>query len=135
VDVRIRFVLRIVEERAGALDLSSKQLGGLLGLGEARLLRLFSSEVGKAFRSHLREVRMTRAAEMLTNFALPIKTISSRCGYSTVSNFHRDFKMVHGTSPMQMRLLKMGLNTTSDQMNLVVCSQDRLLADRRPAVM
>lgn len=114
-DVRIRLVLRIIEEHAGALDLSPAQLGGLLGLGEARLLRLFNSEVGKTFRSHLRDVRMTRAAEMLTNYALPIKMIASRCGYSAVSNFHRDFRIVHGTSPTRMRLFKMGHNTSAER--------------------
>ena len=119
-DVRIRLVLRIIDERAGALDISSRQLGELLGLSEARLLRLFSSEVGKAFRSHLREVRMTQAAEMLTNYAVPIKSIAARYGYTEVSNFHRDFKIVHGTSPMRMRLLKMSLNTPPDGLNHLV---------------
>lgn len=116
-DVRIRLVLRIIEERAGALDLSPAQLGSLLGLGEARLLRLFNSEVGRTFRSHLRDVRMTRAAEMLTNYALPIKMIASRCGYSAVSNFHRDFRIVHGTSPTRMRLVKMSHNTGAVRAN------------------
>lgn len=117
VDVRIRLVLRIIEERAGALDISAKQMGGLFGLGEARLLRLFSCEVGKSYRRYLREVRMAQAAEMLTNYALPIKTIAARYGYSAVSNFHRDFKIVHGISPMRMRLLKMGRSTTTGEMD------------------
>jgi AraC-like DNA-binding protein len=107
-DVRIRLLLRIVKERSGVMRLSSKEIGSLLGLGEARLLRLFSSEVGRPFRCHLREVRMGQAAEMLTNYVLPIKTIAYRCGYSEVSNFYRDFKIVHGTSPVQMRLSRMG---------------------------
>jgi AraC-like DNA-binding protein len=106
-DVRIRLVLRIIEEHAGVLHLSSQQLASLLGVGEARLLRLFHAEVGKPFRRHLLEVRMSHAAEMLTDYKLPIKTIASRFGYAAVSNFYRDFKIVHGTSPVRMRQLKM----------------------------
>ena len=102
-DVRIRILLKIIEERAGVLEMSPEQVGSLLGIGEARLLRLFNSEVGKTLRSHLRDVRMAQAAAMLTDCVLPIKTIAHRCGYSAVTNFYRDFKLVHGTSPVQLR--------------------------------
>ena len=87
--------------------MTSRQIGSLLGLGEARVLRLFSKEVGKTLRRHLLEVRMARAAALLDDCALPIKTISHRCGYTLVSNFCRDFKSVYGTSPVQMRLTQM----------------------------
>lgn len=87
--------------------MSSREIGGLLGLGEARLLRLFNAEVGKTLRRQLLEVRMARAAELLKDGFLPIKTIASGCGYSVVSNFYRDFKIVHGTSPRQMRLMQL----------------------------
>jgi len=51
VDVRIRILLRIIEERGGVLRMSSTQIGSLLGVGEARVLRLFNTEVGKTLRS------------------------------------------------------------------------------------
>jgi len=92
------------------LQMSSKQIGSLLGLGEARLLRLFNAEVGKTLRRHLLEVRMARAAKLLREGVLPIKTIASNCGYTEVSNFYRDFKNVYGTSPMRMRLTQMNTN-------------------------
>ena len=50
-DARIGILLRIIEERGGMLPLSSEQIGGLLGLGEARVLRLFSAEVGRTLPS------------------------------------------------------------------------------------
>jgi AraC-like DNA-binding protein len=109
VDVRIGILLRIIKERAGVLQMSSSDIGSLLGLSEARVLRLFNSEVGKTLRSHVREVRMARAAELLRDYSIPIKTIASLCGYTLVTNFYRDFKAVHGTSPMQMRLMLMNL--------------------------
>ena len=111
-DVRIRILLTMIDEHAGVLEMSSRQIGSLLGLSEARVLRLFNSEVGKPLRSHAREVRMARAAELLKECVTPIKMIASRCGYTTASNFHRDFKMVHGISPMQMRLIYMESSCT-----------------------
>lgn len=106
-DARIRILLRIIEERQGMLQMSSRQIGSLLGLGEARTLRLFSAEVGKSLRRYLLEVKMAHAAELLKEGVLPIKTIASQRGYSVVSNFCRDFKIVYGVSPMQMRMSEM----------------------------
>lgn len=106
-DARIRIVLRMIDERGGALPMSSKQIGSLLGLGGARVLRLFSRDVGKTLRRHLLEVRMSRAAELLKDPVRPIKSIAFDCGYTVVNNFYRDFKRVHGVSPLQMRLRQM----------------------------
>jgi AraC-like DNA-binding protein len=109
VDARIRILLRIVDENAGAMHMSSEQMASLLGLSKVRLLRLFNAETGKTYRRYLLEVRMRRAAEMLTDYRIPIKTIASRFDYTAVSNFYRDFKIVHGASPMHMRLMLMDL--------------------------
>jgi transcriptional regulator GlxA family with amidase domain len=124
VDVRIRILLRIIEERAGVLQMSSKQIGNLLGLGEAHVLRLFNAEVGRSLRSHTREVRMARAAELLRDCSIPIKIIASSCGYTIVCNFYRDFKIVYGISPMQMRLVKM--NLTIRELRSHNCGSGRL---------
>ena len=106
-DLRIRLLLQIIDERGGVLEMSSRQIGALLGVGEARLLRLFNTEVGKTLRCHLRDVRMTNAAAMLVDCVLPIKAIAHRCGYTAVTNFYRDFKIVHGTSPVQLRRVQL----------------------------
>lgn len=118
-DTRIRILLRIIEERGGKLQMTSKQVGSLLGLGEARVLRLFSSEVGKTLSRHLLEVRMQRAAGLLRQDFAPIKKIAFDCGYTKDSNFHRDFRRVFGTSPKQMRLRWMNIR----------------LHDKRPAIV
>ena len=103
-DSRIRILLQIIDERGGTLPMGSKAFAGLMGLGEAHVLRLFGRDVGKPLRQHMLEVRMARAAQLLNNLALPIKTIGSDCGYSAVSNFYRDFKRIYGVTPMKMRL-------------------------------
>jgi AraC family cel operon transcriptional repressor len=115
VDARIRILLRVIEEHGGTLQMTSKQIGSLLGLGEARVLRLFNTEVGKTLRRHSLEVRMARAAELLKNSVLPIKRIAFDCGYSLVTNFYRDFKRIHGISPMQMRLMRMNIQLSQKQ--------------------
>jgi len=102
-DTRIRVLLKIIDERGGSLPMTSKEIGGLLGLGEVRVLRLFSNEVGKTLRRYMLEVRMARADRMLMDVITPIKTIAFACGYTVVGNFYRDFKRVHGLGPTEMR--------------------------------
>jgi transcriptional regulator GlxA family with amidase domain len=124
VDARIRLLLKIIEERGGTLPMSSEQIGSLLGLGEARVLRLFTIEVGKTLRRHVLEVRMSRAAALLGESMLPIKLVAHQCGYSAVNNFYRDFRKVYGTSPLQMRLMGMDrqLRETDSYIHLATAS-------------
>ena len=75
----------------------------MLGLSEAYIHRLFHREVGKTFRKHLLEERMIRAADLVKQRARPIKQVALECGYSDISNFYRDFRKVHGTTPRQVR--------------------------------
>jgi AraC-like DNA-binding protein len=104
VDPRIRITLKIVNERKATLQLSLGETSTMLGLSEAHLLRLFHREVGKTFRRYLRDVRMIQAAELVKQNDLPIKQIALDCGYTDVSNFYRDFKAIHRTTPRKARL-------------------------------
>lgn len=113
-DARIRMLLRVIDESGGTVRKTPEELGSLLGLGEARVLRLFSREMGKTLKQHLLEVRMARAAQLVRNVVPPIKTVAFECGYSVVSNFCRDFKRVHGISPTQMRLRHMDIRTHAE---------------------
>ena len=96
--------------------MSSMQIGNLFGVGEARILRLFNKQVGKPLRRHLLEVKMIQAAELITNSARPIKTIAFDCGYSQLANFYRDFKRIYGMSPLQMRVMRMEIQLSDEQL-------------------
>ena len=61
---------------------------------------------------------MARAARLLRNIAAPIKTVAFDCGYTVVSNFYRDFKRVHGTSPKQMRLRHMRIELVRQEIGV-----------------
>jgi AraC-like DNA-binding protein len=103
-DPRVSITLNIIEERQASVQLNLADTCRTLGLSEAHMLRLFHREVGKTLRQHLRDVRMTRAAELVKHDAQPIKLIAFNCGYSDICNFYRDFKTVHGMTPRIMRL-------------------------------
>lgn len=103
-DPRIRVVLKIVEERQGAIQLTLRNTSRLLGISETHLLRLFKREIGMTFRRYLRRTRMVGAAKLLETHTFSVKEIALTSGYEDVSNFYRDFKYVHGMTPRQWQL-------------------------------
>jgi AraC family transcriptional regulator, regulatory protein of adaptative response / methylphosphotriester-DNA alkyltransferase methyltransferase len=108
-DTHIQTTLRIVKEQAHESRTSLATVSKFLGLSETRFRRLFKLRVGKTFVQYLREARMTRAAQLLDQQNLPIKEISHLCGYHDVSNFYRDFRKVHETTPQLLRLRRVAL--------------------------
>jgi AraC-like DNA-binding protein len=103
-DPRIVITLKVIDEQKASSQFSLTEISRILGLSEAYLLRLFHHEVGKTFRGYLRDSRMGRAAELVKENCKSIKAIALECGYSDVSNFYRDFKTVHTSTPREVRL-------------------------------
>jgi AraC-like DNA-binding protein len=56
---------------------------------------------------------MRRAAELVRQHNLPIKEIAHRCGCSDISNFYRDFRMVHDITPQGLRMEKLEFRSKS----------------------
>ncbi len=102
-DARVRVVVKIIEEKKGAIHPSLRQSCRLLGITQDHLLRLFKRDVGMTFCQYLRKRRMSQAAKLLCDLSMPIKRIAPVFGYSDVSNFYRDFKEIHGMSPRKFR--------------------------------
>jgi AraC-like DNA-binding protein len=46
---------------------------------------------------------MIRVANLVKQRADPMKQIALEFGYSDLSNFYRDFRKIHGTTPKQLR--------------------------------
>ncbi len=102
-DPRIRIVLRIIDEQQGNFRVPLTTTRKLLGLSQTRLLRLFKLGVGKTLSQYLRQARMTRAAQLVELYDVPIKEVAHRCGYDDMSNFYRDFRKVHKMTPHGLR--------------------------------
>jgi len=102
-DPRVELVIREIGRQKGS-NISASEAGALLGICEAHFLRLFKHEVGTTFRRYKRQARITAIVELLAANALAVKQVASVAGYQDVSNFHRDFKKVHGMSPRQWKM-------------------------------
>ena len=63
----------------------------------------FREAFGRTPIDSLREIRLRRAAQLLTATDLPVKTIASRVGFESRSYFSRAFKDFAGIDPAGYR--------------------------------
>ena len=67
------------------------------------LSRLIKHKVGTGFSEYLLNLRMKRAAELLTKTDMDIKAVALEVGYEDQQYFHRIFKKKTGMTPVQYR--------------------------------
>ena len=78
--------------------LSLSSVAGKFGLSEAHLSSLFKTCTGENFSVYIENLRMKKAAELLTNTKLPVNVISQKVGYYSINTFDRAFKKVYTVS-------------------------------------
>jgi CheY-like chemotaxis protein/AraC-like DNA-binding protein len=64
---------------------------------------VFKRELGRTLREHIRDVRLDRAAVLLTSTNKSIKEVWAEVGYNHPSNFDHDFKKVFHLTPREYR--------------------------------
>jgi transcriptional regulator GlxA family with amidase domain len=68
-----------------------------------QLRRAFAEVGGTTFASYLRDVRMVRAARLLTETDLPVHKIAAAVGYTEPSQFAKAFRRSYGAAPRGYR--------------------------------
>jgi AraC-like DNA-binding protein len=64
---------------------------------------LLHEQCGRTFSQLVREQRMLRAHQLLTDTGLPVVKVAAMVGYEGTSNFHRLFRERFGETPAQVR--------------------------------
>ncbi len=72
-------------------------------MAENSFSRFFKQRTRKTFINYLTELRLNHAAKLLIETNKTIVDVCYECGFNNVSNFHRYFKMMHNTSPLNYR--------------------------------
>lgn len=63
----------------------------------------FHSSTGKTFKNYLTELKLNRARQSLLMTDMPVAEVCFASGFSSLSNFHREFKKFYGVSPQSLR--------------------------------
>jgi transcriptional regulator GlxA family with amidase domain len=81
------------------------EVAGRVATSPRQLQRIFADVAGVGFRSYLRRLRMSKAADLLDTTSLPVKEIARRVGYGDASQFSKAFKRTYGISPSGCRAM------------------------------
>ncbi len=73
------------------------------GMSRAAFAERFRKSFGRSPMAFLRELRLCRAARLLAETALPVKSVAGRVGFASRSHFSRAFKARFGTDPAGYR--------------------------------
>lgn len=82
---------------------SLETLADIAGMSRSTLAQRFSDSYGSGPMELLRDLRMQRAAELLSQSDLPVKSISALVGFQSRTSFSRAFEATTGQSPRDFR--------------------------------
>lgn len=70
-----------------------------MGMNASYLSRFFTARTGMHFMRYVNCVRVEKAVEMLRADELNVTEIADKCGFGTIRNFNRIFKLLTGYAP------------------------------------
>lgn len=84
-------------------DLRLSDFADICGLSVRHLTRAFKRTTGLTVASHVTEIRLEIAKQLLRDTNLPAKVIAARIGFSNVSSFASAFRKLTGVTPRTFR--------------------------------
>lgn len=95
-------VSEIIREH-GSDDLPVERMARLAGVGRTTFYKEFKKATGKSPASHLREMRLLKACDMLRDTSAPLKDIAKTCGFKSLIYFAQFFRRETGQTPTEYR--------------------------------
>ena len=92
-----------VLEREYESDISLDEVALQVAASRRQLQRAFAEAGETSFRTYLQKVRMTKAAELLRESALPVNQVANSVGYRQPAQFAKAFRRHHGSPPSSFR--------------------------------
>ncbi len=92
--------------------ISLEDIAEMLNMTITSFCRYFKPRANKTFSSFVNEIRIGHARKLLLEDNLNISQICYECGFSTLSNFNRQFKAITGMSPHEYRKLFLKIQTS-----------------------
>ena len=73
-----------------------------MGMNSSYLSRFFTARTGMHFMRYVNAVKVEKAVEMLSRGENNVTEVADKCGFSTIRNFNRIFKLLTGYSPSSL---------------------------------
>ena len=82
---------------------TAQEFAGSFGVSESSIKNYFRGVYGQSIPQYTRQLRLTRAAELLAAAELPVLEIAVQVGYENQSKFSAAFRKAFGVSPLEYR--------------------------------
>lgn len=102
----IQLLLKAVEDHLDDEGYGIEQLASDVAVSRTKLYQQLQTMLGITPRDFIRNVRLKRAALLLTDTTLTVAEVASRVGFATPRNFSAQFKKVFGCLPTEYRASK-----------------------------
>lgn len=96
-------VIQTIEQNIDNNDFSVEDLGLFVGLNRTTFYYKIKSLTGFSPVEFIRDIRLKRAAQLITTNQLLIKEIAYMTGFSDIKYFNKSFKKKYGITPMEYR--------------------------------
>lgn len=80
-----------------------KDLSRTLGISQSHLRARFRASCGVSIGRHLRRMRLEKACGLLRLTTDRVSEIAEQCGFNSIYNFSRAFRVAYGVSPLEYR--------------------------------
>ncbi len=94
----------LFRKRYGDTALSVEEVAAAVQVSPSQLRRLFRARCGESPCRYLSELRLSRAAQLLTGGDVTVAETAIQCGFSDARYFTRVFKQRYGVPPSRFRL-------------------------------
>lgn len=99
----LRHARELIHDR-GAEAFGIAEVAKEVGVHPSHLARVFRQHMRESPGEYLRRIRMERATREVLLSKAPLKVIAERAGFSDQAHFSREFRRIHGVSPLDYRL-------------------------------
>ena len=99
---RIASIIKYMNEHFTE-DLNLEKIADMFYVSKSHLCYYFKNCTGMTILNYIKDLRLAHAVKLVVMTQYKSIDIGLECGYTSVSNFLRDFKKKYGVSPMTMR--------------------------------
>lgn len=99
-DAKIKALLSDIQNRYDSYTLLDA--AEFMGMNASYLSRFFTEKTGMHFTKYVNCVRIENAVEMLSCGDYNVTEVAVKCGFGTIRNFNRMFKLLTGYSPSHL---------------------------------
>lgn len=99
---RITQICDYIDEHYGSM-IYLNDIANVACMSEGAVSRFFKQQTGKNISNYIIEVRISMAARQLIDTNKNISEICYDCGFTSISNFNRQFKRLKGKNPRDFR--------------------------------